>query len=123
MKRRVLVVEDESLIALFISEVLESKGFEVIGPCQTVSQALVQLANPDCCDAAVLDASLRNESAAPVANVLTKLGIPFVVATGYNRSQLPPELAAVPILAKPVTPDELLGHIQHMVSTGRFPLA
>lgn len=117
MKRRILVVEDESLIALFISEVLETAGLEVVGPCPTVSKALAQLAIPDCCDAAVLDASLRNESAVPVARALVALGIPFVVATGYNESQLPPELAAMPVLAKPVNTEELLAHVRRALST------
>lgn len=118
MKRRILVVEDESLIALFISEVLETEGFDVVGPCQTVSKALAQLAIPDCCDAAVLDVSLRNESAVPVARALVALGIPFVVATGYNQSQLPAELAAVPILAKPVNTADLIGHMHRVLSKG-----
>jgi CheY-like chemotaxis protein len=117
MKRRVLIVEDESLIALFICEVLETAGFEVVGPWPTVSQALAQLAIPDCCDAAVVDASLRNESAVAVAKALVALGIPFVVATGYNQSQLPPELAAVPILAKPVNTEELIAHVRRALST------
>lgn len=118
MKRRILIVEDESLIALFISEVLETEGFEVVGLCQTVSQALAQLAVPDCCDAAVLDASLRNESALPVAKALVALGIPFVVASGYNLRQLPAELAAAPIVAKPVNTRELIGRLQRILSTG-----
>ncbi len=117
MKRRILVVEDEILIALFISEVLETAGFEVVGPLPTVSKALAQLAIPDCCDAAVLDASLRNESAVAVAKALVALGIPFVVATGYNQSQLPPELAAVPILAKPVNTEELIAYLRRALST------
>lgn len=111
------MVEDEILIALFISEVLETAGFEVVGPWATVAQALAQLAVPDCCDAAVLDASLRNESAVAVAKALVALGIPFVVATGYNRSQLPRELAAVPILAKPVNTEDLITHVRRALST------
>ncbi len=118
MKHRVLVVEDEILIALFISEVLETAGFDVVGPWPTVSQALAQLAIPDCCDVAVLDASLRNESAVAVAKALVALGIPFVVATGYNKSQLPPELAAAPILAKPVNTEELIACVRRALSTG-----
>ena len=97
MKRRIPVAEDKSLIALFISEVLETAGFEAVGPWSTVSQALAQLAISDCCDAAVLDASLRHKSAVAVTKALVALGIPFVVATGYNQSQLPPELAAMPV--------------------------
>jgi DNA-binding response OmpR family regulator len=118
MKNRILIVEDESLIAMFISEMLETAGFEVVGPCQTVAQALAQLAIPDCCDAAVLDASLRNESAVPVAKALVALGVPFVVATGYNLSQLPAELAAAPILTKPVNSEVLIADLRRFLSTG-----
>lgn len=112
MMARILLVEDEALIAILMADMLESEGFEVIGPCQTVAQALAQLDIPDCCDAVVLDAALRNESAVPVARALMALDIPFVVATGYNRQQLPAELAAAPILSKPVNMDMLVDHLK-----------
>ncbi len=102
MRHRILVIEDEVLIAMLVADAIEAGGFEVIGPCQTVSQALDQLSIPDCCDGAILDASLRGESALPVARALTELGIPFVVATGYDSSQLPDYMAAVPVLVKPL---------------------
>lgn len=118
MKSRILVVEDEVLIALLMTDTLESEGFDVIGSCQSVSQALGQLGIADCCDAVVLDAFLRNESALPVARALVELKIPFVVASGYNRDQLHPELAAAPYLAKPVNTRDLIGHLHRLLSTG-----
>jgi DNA-binding response OmpR family regulator len=109
MTKRILLVEDEVLIALQIAEALEMAGFAVVGPCQTVAQAIAQLQTPDGCDAAVLDANLRQESALPVANALVAIGTPFVVTTGYDRSQLQGDLAAAPMLTKPVSTDELIG--------------
>ncbi|MES2492097.1 MAG: hypothetical protein V4579_02305 [Pseudomonadota bacterium] len=117
-KPRILLVEDEVLIALLIEDALEAHGFQVLGPCQTVLQAMSQLSIPDCCDAVVLDASLRNESALPVARALLELGVPFVVTTGYSLSQLPAELTVAPILAKPVNTKELIGHLRRLLSIG-----
>lgn len=117
-KPRILVVEDEVMIALLIADTLESNGFEVVGPCQTVSQALAKLGIQGCCDAVVLDANLRNESSVPVAQELVKLAIPFVVATGYNLSQLPAELAAAPVLAKPMKSEDLILHLHRVLSIG-----
>ncbi len=112
---RILLVEDEVLIAMYIAEALELQGFEVIGPYPTVARALSALQNPQCCDAAILDAHLRDESATPVATALAANGTPYVVATGYNRSQLPEILASVPILAKPVDVDELVTQLRGLL--------
>jgi DNA-binding response OmpR family regulator len=113
---RILLVEDEILIAMHIADALESLGFEVIGPHQTVARALSALENSQCCDAAILDAHLRDESAAPVATALAANGTPYVVATGYNRSQLPEILASAPILVKPVDIDELVTQLHGLLS-------
>lgn len=113
---RILLVEDEVLIAMHIADALESHGYKVIGPYPTVARALSALQNPQCCDAAILDAHLRDESAAPVATALAANGTPYVVATGYNRSQLPEIFASVPILAKPVDIDELVTQLRGLLS-------
>ncbi len=115
MTTRILLVEDEVLIALHIADALEDGGFTVIGPCQTVAQALRLLATPDCCDAVVLDANLRDESALPVATTLKSLAIPFIVTTGYDRSQLRGELAAAPLLSKPLRTDDLIEQLQRLL--------
>lgn len=115
MKSRILVVEDEALIAMEIADALEEGGFEVIGPCHTVSQALNWLADPDCCDAAVLDANLHNVSAQPVAVALLTLQVPFVVVSGYLQSQLPGVLAEATLLAKPLRTADLVTRLRNLL--------
>lgn len=112
---RVLVVEDEALVAMHITDILDSAGFDVVGPCATVAEALSLLDQPSCCDAAILDAQLRNESALPVAERLAKLHIRFVVATGYHRGQLLGELALAPIIAKPIDAKQLVRQLRKMI--------
>lgn len=116
MSMRILLVEDEVLIALQVESTLEEAGFVVIGPCQSVAQALARLDIPNCCDAAVLDANLRNESADPVAKALSALGIPFVVTTGYDLKQLHGEMAARPVLSKPFSSDELISQLKQLLA-------
>lgn len=107
---RVLVVEDEFLIAMEVAAVLTNGGFEVIGPVSTVAAALhrIHAARPD---AAVLDVSLRGgERVTPVAHVLLAMNVPFVLASAY----LPADLAGEPALAtarnvgKPTRPAALV---------------
>jgi DNA-binding response OmpR family regulator len=116
MTTRILLVEDEILIAMQVAEALEFEDFTVVGPYQTVAQALAELQTPDCCDAAILDANLRHESALPVASALAALAIPFIVTTGYDRSRLQGDLAAAPILAKPVRTDDLIGALRRITA-------
>jgi DNA-binding response OmpR family regulator len=116
VKSRILVVEDEALIAMEIADILEEGGFEVIGLCQTVSQALNWLGDPDCCDAAVLDANLHNVSSEPVALALLSLQVPFVVVSGYLRSQLPGLLAEAPLLAKPLRSNDLITQLHKLLA-------
>jgi len=114
-KHRILIVEDEALVAIHIADILQSHGFEVVGTCQSVSQALAHLENNDCCDAAILDAHLRNESASAVATALAQRKIPFVVVTGHGRAQLPTELASAPVLAKPVNTEDLISEVKRLL--------
>ena len=101
--RRVLVVEDEFLIALDVEDALRELGCEVVGPVPTVAQALAVLADPAACDLAVLDVRLAEGSTAPLALALSRQGIPFVVLTGYDRSQLSePALREAVLLGKPL---------------------
>lgn len=116
MSARILVIEDGVLIAMEISDALETAGFEVVGLCHTVAQALDCLAQPDCCDAVVLDANLRNESAQPVAGALMQLRVPFVVVSGYSSQQLPDGLAAAPLLTKPLRTDDLITQLRHILA-------
>jgi CheY-like chemotaxis protein len=104
--RRILVVEDEALVAMLVEDALLDAGCEVIGPVATVAEALALLAGTRP-EAAVLDLNLAGETSTPVADALAGLGVPFVVATGYGAAGLPAEHRDVPVLAKPYDPAEL----------------
>jgi len=81
--RRVLVVEDEPLVALDIATTLEDAGCEVVGPAATLQEAL-DLAEAQTVDAAVLDGNLRGESSHPVAALLFARSVPVIYVTGYS---------------------------------------
>lgn len=100
--RRVLVVEDEFMMADDFQHDLEKVGAEVIGPVPSVSDALRLLATEEAIDATILDINLRGEKAYPVADVLRQRGIPFVFATGYEEWALPEAYKGVPRFEKPV---------------------
>jgi two-component SAPR family response regulator len=102
--RRVLLVEDEMIIALDMVAILESFGAEVIGPAGSVAQALtlIEETNVDC---AVLDINLNGETVYPVAHVLERRGVRFVFMTGYEK--IDRNFCKHPVLQKPVDFQEL----------------
>ena len=113
---RVLVVEDEPLIAAEIAITLELAGFKIIGPTSSVSHALA-LMEGDGCDAAVLDVNLGHETSEPIARGLMSDGKPFVVVSGYSRAQLPQVLRAAPLIGKPLSPAMLEAEVKRLVTT------
>ena len=100
--RRVLVVEDEYLIAEDLREQLLSCGAEVLGPVASVNDALALLEDGAAPDLAILDIGLGGEKVYPVADALRVRGIPFVFATGYDAWIIPDGYADVPRTEKPV---------------------
>jgi CheY-like chemotaxis protein len=107
---RILVVEDEFLIALDIAGVLEQAGLAVIGPAGTVSDALQAIAQEDV-HGALLDAHLAGEPVGRVADALIARGIPFAFVSGYGREQLPAAHRAAPLVKKPFTGRDLLAAV------------
>ena len=102
--RRLLVVEDEYLIAAALERALEDCGAEVVGPAGSVEGALRLVeAEGDRLDGAVLDINLRGERVYPVADVLAARGVPFVFLTGYDAQVIPDTYAGVPRSEKPVS--------------------
>jgi CheY-like chemotaxis protein len=102
--RRLLVVEDEYLIAAALEHALEDRGAEVVGPAGSVEGALRLVeAEGDRLDGAVLDINLRDERVYPVADVLAARGVPFVFLTGYDAQVIPDTYAGVPRSEKPVS--------------------
>ena len=110
----VLVVEDEFLLAMELELLLERHGYRVLGPAATVAEALRLLA-AETPDAALLDVNLRGEMVTPVAGALRALGVPFVLASAYDRSELTPELAGAPNLGKPANERRLLAALAEAV--------
>jgi len=107
--RRLLVVEDEYLIAADLTASLESLGVEVIGPAASVEEALSFIENNGGrLDGAVLDINLRNERVYPVADALTALGVPFVFTTGYDAVAVPAAYARAPRCEKPIDETQLV---------------
>jgi CheY-like chemotaxis protein len=86
---RVFVVEDEALIALELENIIEDLQHEVIGPLANVTQALDRLSDLEQApDAAIVDANLGGTSARPVVEALAALGVPVVIASGYEAIEL-----------------------------------
>jgi DNA-binding response OmpR family regulator len=112
--RRILVVEDDYLVASLIQDVLETAGCVVSGPIPRLPQA-VGAAEADTCDAAVLDVNLGGNQVFPVAEVLSRRQIPFVFVTGYGAGVLPDEHHGRPMIRKPFRIDELLSVVAHLV--------
>ena len=98
---RVLLVEDESLVAMMMGEVLTELGFSVIGPCATAAEATATIGSTDV-SAAILDINLDGELVYPVADLLAALDIPFAFITGYGEESLSPRFSDVPVLQKPI---------------------
>lgn len=113
-KHRILVAEDESLIALEIEDALEALGCEVVGPVSTLQRAL-ELAQRGALDGAILDVTLRGGKTYPVAELLHARGIPFLFASGQSDWSFPLELRAFPCLEKPFTAVELQEHLRSLI--------
>ncbi|PXA98107.1 regulator [Nostoc sp. 3335mG] len=105
--RKVLVVEDEPLVAIDLISILEDAGATVTGPVGAVSDALEAIAASRF-DAAFLDGNLHGHPVDEVAAALTRSGVPFVFVTGYGRESLPPSFKEVGLVAKPFSPDGVL---------------
>jgi len=105
--RRVLLVEDEALVAMLIEDALDSAGAVMLGPYAAVAPALAAI--PDALpELAVLDLNLAGESSLPIADELAGRGVPLVFASGYGQAGLPPRFRGRPMLAKPFDPAELI---------------
>lgn len=105
---RMLIVEDEAMVAMMLEDQLMELGCVVVGVAGSVSEGLakIDLVAADL-DAAVLDVNLGGEKVFPVAAKLTERGVPFIFATGYGLAGISPDFARTPTLAKPYSPHQL----------------
>jgi CheY-like chemotaxis protein len=100
--RRVLVVEDDYLLAEDLLEELLRSGAQVMGPVASVAEALALLESGPAPYMAILDIKLGDELVYPVAEALRARGVPFIFATGYDAGMVPTAYADVPLAQKPV---------------------
>jgi DNA-binding response OmpR family regulator len=99
--RRILIVEDEYLIALSLADALESAGSVVLGPASSVDKAMKQIELDSLIDAAVVDVNLGGKIAFPVADILIAKKIPFVFTSGYDDEFLRSRYSQVKVCRKP----------------------
>ena len=114
-RRRILVVEDDFLVAALLAEILESVGWQVVGPVAHLAAALDAAASEGF-DAAVLDVNLGRQTVYPVAEVLDARRVPFVFVTACGREALPPLFCGRPHLGKPFAPGELIGTVARLIA-------
>lgn len=112
--RRVLVIEDEPLVALELVSILEEAGAEIIGPAATAEAAIetIRAARPD---AALLDGNLQGASVDAVAETLTSLELPFIFVSGYGRDHLPDGFRHIAVVGKPFDRNQLVGSVMAML--------
>lgn len=111
---RVLLVEDEMLVAMSIEDALTEAGCEVVGPAGTVDRALALLEGGGF-DAAVLDMNLNGRSGVPVADALARNGVPFLVLSGYGTAAVSGSHPHAPVLSKPFVPGKLIDTLKRLV--------
>ena len=118
--KRVLVVEDEMLVALLVEDMLAEAGCIVVGPFARVRDALAA-AKAEAVDLALLDVNVAGEKVFPVAHALEKRGVPFLFVTGYGQSALPrdrPDWEACP---KPFFAEQLAERLARKVRLAERP--
>lgn len=123
--KRVLIVEDEALVAMMVVDELLGAGAEVVGPGFSLGGALRLVEAAEAAgggiDAAVLDIDLRGEAVAPVADKLAALGVPFLFGTGYGEGRDTGGHGAAPMLHKPFDLERLIAAVAALVSAGASP--
>ncbi|HET7681466.1 MAG TPA: response regulator [Xanthobacteraceae bacterium] len=104
--RRILVVEDEFLIRMLLEDMLTDLGYELVGVAGRVDEA-TEMAKSKEFDLAILDVNLDGQDVYPVADLISKRGVPFMFVTGYGGRGLPDNYRSRPTLQKPFQLDEL----------------
>jgi DNA-binding NarL/FixJ family response regulator len=112
---RILLVEDEFLIALEVERTLQAAHAEVVGPASNVARAM-KLADTSNLSSAVLDFRLQFGNSFPVAAKLHAAGVPFIFYTANELPELPAAWPSVPIVMKPASPVRLVSALASLVN-------
>lgn len=113
---RVLLVEDEPLVAVGVADQLKRAGATVVGPCSTAGRALAEL-DAQAIDVAIVDYVLADDNSEGLQVALEAKGIPFVVVTGYPRVLVRRD-SRHQVLSKPVSPEVLATTVRSMSGAG-----
>ena len=112
--KRVLVVEDEMLVAMLVEDLVEELGHEVAASAAHLEEAL-RLAGSADFDVAILDLNLGGQRSVAVADVLAERSIPFMFASGYGAAGLPPEHRDAVVVQKPFAADDLSAALERLL--------
>jgi CheY-like chemotaxis protein len=113
--KRILVVEDEYLIAQMLVDVVQSGGATAVGPAATIERGNALL-DDEQIDAAVIDLNLRGYSNEAMMEKLRRRRIPFLIVTGYAHPAQPPD---APVISKPFQPAQVIDALQTLLSSTR----
>ena len=108
---RILIVEDEILIAMLLEDIVTDLGHHPVGPVMRLQPALAAAERGDF-DFAILDINLAGRKSFPVADCLLRRGIPFIFASGYGRAGLTEDYARIPVVQKPYDPGQIARMIE-----------
>jgi CheY-like chemotaxis protein len=115
--KRILIVEDEAIIAMYTEDTLTDAGADVVGPVANLAGAFNALAENPALDAVTLDLNLMGETSGPFADALAERRVPFVMLTGYDNMGIPAAHRARPIVGKPYNPEALIEAIVSAIDT------
>jgi CheY-like chemotaxis protein len=116
--RRILVVEDEMMIAMLVGDMLEDLGCLVVGPAHALDAALALARTESALDAALLDVNLAGQPVFEVADALRAIGVPAIFSTGYGEAGLRDIDHGAPVLQKPFLAGDLKRALDEALGTG-----
>jgi DNA-binding NtrC family response regulator len=115
-QRHVLLVEDEELVAMAMTDELQRLGWTVVGPASTLEEAQLLVTSAEHLDAAVLDINLQGRWVHGVVDELVRRGVPFVVCTGYELVDPDGRFAGAPLIPKPMAADRLSATLDELLN-------
>lgn len=115
---RLLIVEDEALVAMMIQDVICDAGAEVVGPAANIDMAMAALCS-QAVDGAILDVNLSGQRIDPVADALRARKIPFVFLTGYGKSGIGERFPLAAVITKPFNDSDLLHTVDRVIVQSR----
>lgn len=113
--KRILIIEDEPLIGMVLTDYLEDAGCTIAGPAQSADKAL-EMATNEAVDAALVDGNLAGRRVDQIVGALKSRHIPFAFVTGYGREALPPGFDDAPIVEKPFTQEQVIGTLERLLN-------